>query len=66
MCIRDRWQGEPAYAHILLDVTEEKLKQGKLEQEAYFDRLTSIGLSLRHILPVLLQKAGKSTCSAVF
>lgn len=41
--MRMEWQGEPAYAHILLDVTEEKLKQGKLEQEAYFDRLTSIG-----------------------
>jgi len=41
--MRMEWQGEPAYAHILLDVTQEKLKQGKLEQEAYFDRLTGIG-----------------------
>ncbi len=41
--MRMEWQGEPAYAHILLDVTQEKLKQGKLEQEANFDRLTGIG-----------------------
>lgn len=40
---RMEWQGEPAYAHIILEVTEEKLEQGKLEQEAYYDTLTGIG-----------------------
>lgn len=40
---RMEWQGEPAYAHIILEVTEEKREQGKLEQEAYHDTLTQIG-----------------------
>ena len=37
------WQGEEAYAHIILEVTKDKLEQDKLEQEAYFDTLTQIG-----------------------
>lgn len=37
------WHGEPAYAHILFEVTKEKIAQGKLELEAYFDKLTKIG-----------------------
>ena len=37
------WQGEEAYAHIILEVTQDKLEQDKLEQEAYFDTLTQIG-----------------------
>lgn len=37
------WQGEQAYAHILLDITKEKAEQGKLEQEASLDALTQIG-----------------------
>lgn len=41
--VRMEWHGEPAYAHIILEVTEEKLEQDKLEQAAYFDKLTKIG-----------------------
>ena len=37
------WQGEEAYAHIILEITQEKLEQDKLEQEAYFDTLTQVG-----------------------
>ena len=37
------WQGEEAYAHIILEVTKDKLEQDKLEQEAYFDTLTKVG-----------------------
>ncbi len=37
------WRGEQAYAHIILEITEEKLEQDKLELEAHFDRLTQIG-----------------------
>ncbi len=37
------WQGDPAYAHIITDVTAEKHEQDKLKLEAYFDRLTKIG-----------------------
>ena len=37
------WQGEEAYAHIILEVTQDKLEQDKLEQEAYSDTLTQIG-----------------------
>ena len=37
------WEGEEAYAHIILEITQEKLEQGKLEQKAYFDKLTNIG-----------------------
>ncbi len=41
--VRMEWHGEPAYAHIILEMTAEKLEQGKLEQAAYFDKLTKIG-----------------------
>ena len=37
------WKGQPAYAHIVLEVTEDKLEHGKLEQEAHYDKLTKIG-----------------------
>ena len=37
------WQGEAAYAHIILEITEEKREQDKLEMEAYHDTLTQIG-----------------------
>ena len=37
------WQGENAYAHIILDVTEETLRERQLESEAYNDPLTGIG-----------------------
>lgn len=37
------WQGEQAYAHILLDITKEKQEQVKLELEASMDALTQIG-----------------------
>ena len=37
------WQGEKAYAHFIQEVTQEKLEQGKLEQEAHFDTLTQVG-----------------------
>ena len=37
------WQGEKAYAHFIQEVTQEKLEQGKLEQEAHYDTLTQIG-----------------------
>lgn len=40
---RITWQGEPAYAHIIFETTEEKLAQGQLEYQAYFDKLTRIG-----------------------
>lgn len=37
------WQGEKAYAHFIQEVTQEKLEQGKLEQEAHYDTLTQVG-----------------------
>ena len=37
------WQGEKAYAHFIQEVTQEKLAQGRLEQEAHHDTLTQIG-----------------------
>lgn len=37
------WEGIPAYAHIIMDVTEDRLKQEKLKQAAYIDPLTQIG-----------------------
>ena len=37
------WQGENAYAHIILNVTDEKLRERQLESEAYNDPLTGIG-----------------------
>lgn len=37
------WQGEPAFAHIILDITAEKLEQERLEQEVFLDSLTRIG-----------------------
>ena len=37
------WQGEKAYAHFIQEVTQEKLEQGKLEQEAHYDTLTGVG-----------------------
>lgn len=40
---RMEWQGQQAYAHIIMEVTQEKVTQGKLELEAYFDSLTGIG-----------------------
>lgn len=40
---RMEWQGQQAYAHIIMEVTQEKIAQGKLELEAYFDSLTGIG-----------------------
>lgn len=36
------WQGENAYANILLDITEEKLREQKLTTNAYIDPLTGI------------------------
>ncbi len=40
---RMEWQGRQAYAHIIMEITQEKIAQGKLELEAYFDSLTGIG-----------------------
>lgn len=37
------WQGCPACAHIVLEITEDKLEHGKLEHEAYSDRLAKVG-----------------------
>ncbi len=37
------WKGQPAYAHIVLEITEDKLEHGKLEQQANYDKLTKIG-----------------------
>ena len=37
------WQGQKAYAHIIRDITEEKKREEKLEEEAYLDALTGIG-----------------------
>lgn len=37
------WQSRQAYAHIILDITKEKLEHGKLEYEASMDALTQIG-----------------------
>lgn len=36
------WQGECAYANLLLDITEEKLREQKLTANAYIDPLTGI------------------------
>ncbi len=43
MTSKMEWRGEQAYAHIILEITEEKREQDKLEMEAYSDRLTHIG-----------------------
>lgn len=40
---RMEWQGQQAYAHIIMEITQEKIAQGKLELEAYYDSLTGIG-----------------------
>ena len=40
---RMEWQGEQAYAHILLEITREREEQDRLELKAYSDTLTSIG-----------------------
>lgn len=40
------WEGEPAYAHIIREVTKEKIQQDRLEQEAYYDMQT--GIANRH------------------
>lgn len=37
------WQGQQAYSHIILDITEEKKREEKLAAEAYHDPLTGIG-----------------------
>lgn len=37
------WQGEKAYAHIIREVTEEKKREARLENEAHHDPLTGIG-----------------------
>lgn len=42
------WQGQKAYAHIILDITDEKHREQKLTAEAYQDPLTGIGN--RHFL----------------
>ena len=51
------WQGEKAYAHFIQEVTQEKLEQGKLEQEAHYDTLTQVGnrYYFRQQADVLLQ-----------
>ena len=36
------WEGVPAYAHIMMDVTKDRMKQEKLEQAAYTDQLTQV------------------------
>lgn len=36
------WEGIPAYAHIMMDVTKDRMKQEKLEQAAYTDQLTQV------------------------
>lgn len=38
-----KWQGKPAYAHIIHDITAEKLEHEKLKQEVFLDALTHIG-----------------------
>ncbi len=40
---RMEWQGEKAYAHIILELTHEHEEQGRWEMRAYSDTLTSIG-----------------------
>ena len=40
---RMEWQGEQAYAHIILELTHEHEEQGRWEMRAYSDALTSIG-----------------------
>lgn len=37
------WQSRPAYAHIVLEITEDKLRHGELEREAHYDKLTKVG-----------------------
>lgn len=36
------WQKQQAYAHILMDITDEKLKTRTLKDKAYHDRLTGL------------------------
>lgn len=51
------WDGAAAYAHIIMDVTENRLEQSKLMQAAYFDKLTQIGNRsyFEHCVQELLQ-----------
>lgn len=37
------WHGQRAFVHIIREITKEKLRQNKLETEAYKDSLTGIG-----------------------
>lgn len=52
------WEGVPAYAHIMLDVTKDRMKQEKLEQAAYTDQLTQVGNRsyFEHHIQQLLQQ----------
>ena len=36
------WEGVPAYAHIMMDVTKDRMNQEKLEQAAYTDQVTQV------------------------
>ena len=52
------WEGAPAYAHIIMDVTEDRMKQEALKQAAYIDKLTQIGNRsyFEHHMQELLQQ----------
>lgn len=59
------WDGEPAYGHIVLEVTQEKREQDLLEQEAYFDKLTQAGnrvLFYKKVAPLLESGSSVTLC----
>ena len=59
------WEGEPAYGHIVVEITQEKREHGILEQEAYFDKLTQIGNRLyffKQIPPLLESGCSLAIC----
>ena len=59
------WQGEKSYAHIILNITEEKKRQKQLESKAHLDMLTQIGNRLyfeEHMKMILKNKVAFSLC----
>ena len=50
------WKGQKAYVHIIREITEEKKREAKLEEEANLDVLTGIATAI-------IFRNGRCSCS---